>query len=53
MSSQDEDANMSTNEVVGTGRKKRENKASSFSALQNNLAQRFSKDSTTKEIFCT
>jgi hypothetical protein len=53
MSSQDDDADISTDEVVGTGKKIRENKASSFSALRSNLAQRSSKDSTTKEIFCT
>ena len=34
------------------GGKNKENKASSFSAFSNILAQRFSKDSTTEEIFC-
>ena len=48
-----EEVDMSTDEVVERGGKKKENKASGFSAFSNILAQRSSKDSTTEEIFCT
>lgn len=58
MNSQDVEADMtddiygSTDEDAETGGKKKKNKASSFSPFRH-LAQRSSKDSTTKEIFCT
>ena len=53
MNSQDEDVNMSTDEVVGTRGKEKENKASGFSAFSSILAQCSSKDSTTEKTFCT